>query len=67
MLHCVRLPDGVDEASTRRRLLTHFGIEVGGGLGPFAGTCWRIGLMGYGCTERNVLTLTAALDDVLTA
>jgi alanine-glyoxylate transaminase/serine-glyoxylate transaminase/serine-pyruvate transaminase len=65
MLHCVRLRDGVDEASARKRLLVDFGIEVGGGLGPFAGTCWRIGLMGYTCTERNVRTLIAALDDVL--
>jgi alanine-glyoxylate transaminase / serine-glyoxylate transaminase / serine-pyruvate transaminase len=67
MLHCVRVPDGVDEASARKRLLTDYGIEVGGGLGPFAGECWRIGLMGYTCTERNVRTFLAALDDVLTA
>jgi len=67
MLHCVRVPDGLDEASGRKRLLSDFGIEVGGGLGPFAGTCWRIGLMGYTCTERNVLTFLAALDDVLAA
>jgi len=66
MLHCVRLPHGVDEGSARSKLLSDFGIEVGGGLGPFAGTCWRIGLMGYTCTERNVLTFLAALDDVLT-
>jgi alanine-glyoxylate transaminase/serine-glyoxylate transaminase/serine-pyruvate transaminase len=65
MLHCVRVPDGIDEAAARKRLLTDLGIEIGAGLGPFAGTCWRIGLMGYSCTERNVLTLLAALDDVL--
>jgi alanine-glyoxylate transaminase / serine-glyoxylate transaminase / serine-pyruvate transaminase len=67
MLHCVRVPSGVDEASARKRLLNDYGIEVGGGLGPFAGQCWRIGLMGYTCTERNVLTFLAALDDVLRA
>ena len=65
MLHCVRVPRGVDEASARKKLLADFGIEVGGGLGPFAGKCWRIGLMGYTCDERNVLTFLAALDDVL--
>jgi alanine-glyoxylate transaminase/serine-glyoxylate transaminase/serine-pyruvate transaminase len=65
MLHCVRLPEGVDEAAARKKLLADFGIEVGGGLGPFAGKCWRIGLMGYTCDERNVLTFLAALDDVL--
>lgn len=67
MLHCVRVPDGVDEAAARKRLLADHGIEVGAGLGPFRGTCWRIGLMGYTCTERNVLTFLAALDDVLAA
>ena len=67
MLHCVRVPGGVDEASARKRLLNDYGIEVGGGLGPFAGVCWRIGLMGYTCTERNVRTFLAALDDVLQA
>ncbi len=65
MLHSVRLPEGVDEALARSALLTEYGIEVGGGLGPFNGECWRIGLMGYTCSERNVLTLLAALDDVL--
>ena len=65
MLHCVRLPAGVDEADTRRCLLTDFGVEVGAGLGPFRGECWRIGLMGYTCTERNVRTLLGALDQVL--
>jgi alanine-glyoxylate transaminase/serine-glyoxylate transaminase/serine-pyruvate transaminase len=67
MLHCVRLPAGVADDATRTRLLTRHGIEVGGGLGPFAGTCWRIGLMGYTCSEQNVLTFLAALDDVLPA
>jgi alanine-glyoxylate transaminase/serine-glyoxylate transaminase/serine-pyruvate transaminase len=65
MLHCVGVPDGVDEESTRKRLLADYGIEVGAGLGPFRGKCWRIGLMGYTCTERNVLTFLAALDDLI--
>jgi alanine-glyoxylate transaminase/serine-glyoxylate transaminase/serine-pyruvate transaminase len=65
MLHCVRVPDDVDEAAARARLLNDFGIEVGAGLGPFRGSCWRVGLMGYTCSERNVLTFLAALDSVL--
>ncbi len=67
MLHCVRVPDGIDEAATRGRLLSEYGIEIGAGLGPFRGECWRIGLMGYTCTERNVLTLLAALDGLIRA
>ncbi len=65
MLHCVRVPEGTDEARARSLLLNEYGIEVGAGLGPFKGECWRIGLMGYTCSERNVLTLLAALEDVL--
>jgi alanine-glyoxylate transaminase / serine-glyoxylate transaminase / serine-pyruvate transaminase len=65
MLHCVRLPDGVDDAAGRSALLNDYGIEVSGGIGDFKGTCWRIGLMGYNATEQNVRTLLAALDDVL--
>jgi len=60
-LNCVRTPDGIDEASIRKRLLEEYDIEIGGGLGVFAGKAWRIGLMGYGATQRNVLTLLAAL------
>jgi alanine-glyoxylate transaminase / serine-glyoxylate transaminase / serine-pyruvate transaminase len=66
MLHCVRVPDGVDEAEGRAKLLSAFGIEVASGIGRFKGECWRIGLMGYNCAERNVLTLLAAIDDVIT-
>ena len=36
-LTSARTPDGVDEAALRRRLLTEYDIEVGGGLGAFAG------------------------------
>lgn len=65
MLHCVRLPGHVDEAAGRRRLLEEYGIEVGAGLGPFRGECWRVGLMGHTCREENVRTFLAALDDVI--
>lgn len=64
-LTTVGLPAGVDEAKWRSRLLDEHGIEVGGGLGDFAGRAWRIGLMGYSCQERNVLLLLAAVDGLL--
>jgi alanine-glyoxylate transaminase/serine-glyoxylate transaminase/serine-pyruvate transaminase len=59
------LPDGADDAALRKGLLEGYGIEVGGGLGEFAGKAWRIGVMGHGARERNVLTLLAAIDDLL--
>lgn len=64
-LTTVGLPAGVDEAKWRTRLLDEHGIEVGGGLGQFAGRAWRIGLMGHSCQERNVRMLLAVLDRLL--
>jgi alanine-glyoxylate transaminase/serine-glyoxylate transaminase/serine-pyruvate transaminase len=65
MLNAVRIPSGVDDAKTRRRLLDEFGIEIGGGLGDFKGKAWRIGLMGSSSTERNVTLLLAALAKIM--
>ncbi len=61
------LPEGFDEGAGRRRLLTEFGIEVGGGLGVFAGRAWRVGLMGHAATERSVVTLLGAVRELLKA
>ncbi len=60
------LPEGVDDAALRKGLLETYGIEVGGGLGEFAGKAWRIGLMGHNARDRNVLTFLAAVDELLT-
>jgi alanine-glyoxylate transaminase/serine-glyoxylate transaminase/serine-pyruvate transaminase len=60
-----RLPDGLSEADVRSRLLTEYGIEIGGGLGPVAGRVWRIGSMGHTARQRNVTTLLAALRDIV--
>ena len=64
-LTTVGLPEGFDEAAARRQLLDTHGIEVGGGLGTFAGTAWRIGLMGHSASERNVRLVLAAIADLL--
>lgn len=63
-LTSTRLPDGMDEAVLRKALLTEYGIEVGGGLGEFAGKAWRIGLMGHSARERSVTTLLGALREL---
>ena len=65
MLATVRVPAGVDDARVRSRLLDRFNIEIAGGLGPFKGKLWRIGLMGSSSTEANVLLLLAALEMLL--
>jgi alanine-glyoxylate transaminase/serine-glyoxylate transaminase/serine-pyruvate transaminase len=64
-LNCVHLPAGADDAGTRKRLLEEYGIEIGSGLGPFAGKAWRIGLMGHGATTRNVDLVLTALRKIL--
>ena len=66
-LNTVRIPDGVDDVRVRKQLLEEFDIEVGGGLGVFKGKIWRIGLMGAGSSENNVLLLLAALEKCLRA
>lgn len=64
-LNAVTVPQGVDDAAVRRRLLTEFGIEIGSGLGPFKGKAWRIGLMGQSSRERNVVLFLSALETIL--
>lgn len=64
-LNSVSIPDGIDDAAVRGRLLNEYGLEIGAGLGPMAGRIWRIGLMGYASNQKNVLLCLGALDAVL--
>ncbi len=64
-LTLVQVPDGVDEAEVRRQLLGRYGLEIGGGLGDFAGRAWRIGLMGDSCTRRHVTLCLGAIGQCL--
>ena len=64
-LNAVTIPEGVDDAAVRRRLLEEHHLEIGAGLGDLAGKVWRIGLMGYGSRIENVTQCLGALDAVL--
>ena len=64
-LNAVSVPEGVDEAAVRRRLLDDFNLEIGAGLGALAGQIWRIGLMGYSSRPENVMRCLEALGTVL--
>jgi alanine-glyoxylate transaminase/serine-glyoxylate transaminase/serine-pyruvate transaminase len=64
-LNAVRIPAGADDLPVRKRLLTEFGIEIGGGLGEFKGKAWRIGLMGHNSRPDVVLLFLAALEQCL--
>ncbi len=65
MLTPVRIPEGISDAAVRGELLGRHNIEIGGGLGDWAGKVWRIGLMGFGSTLANVLELLGALEELL--
>jgi alanine-glyoxylate transaminase/serine-glyoxylate transaminase/serine-pyruvate transaminase len=64
-LNSVLVPDGVDEAAVRTALLDEFDLEIGAGLGVLAGKTWRIGLMGFASSERNVVYCLNALEAIL--
>jgi alanine-glyoxylate transaminase/serine-glyoxylate transaminase/serine-pyruvate transaminase len=64
-LNAVTVPEGVDEAAVRKRLLSDFDIEIGAGLGPLKGKIWRVGLMGETSSKANVKAFLSALGQVL--
>lgn len=64
-LTTICVPEGVDEARVRARLLEEFQIEIGCGLGPLRGRIWRVGLMGAGSTRQNVVLFLSALESTL--
>ncbi|WP_024851959.1 pyridoxal-phosphate-dependent aminotransferase family protein [Hydrogenovibrio kuenenii] len=64
-LNSVWIPEGVDDAAVRSELLNTYNLEIGAGLGDFAGKVWRIGLMGFSAKEENVLFCVSALKKVL--
>jgi alanine-glyoxylate transaminase/serine-glyoxylate transaminase/serine-pyruvate transaminase len=53
-LNTVCVPENIDEAKVRKRLIEEAGIEIAGGFGPLAGKIFRIGVMGPLATEDNV-------------
>ena len=66
-LNSVFVPEGVDEAEVRSKLLANYNLEIGAGLGALAGKVWRIGLMGSACNKQNVLLCLSALENTLSA
>ncbi len=64
-LNAVTIPNGVDDAAVRTRLLSEYNLEIGAGLGALAGKVWRIGLMGHSSRSENILLCIGALESVL--
>ncbi|CAI8806379.1 pyridoxal-phosphate-dependent aminotransferase family protein [Methylocaldum szegediense] len=65
-LNAIAIPEGADDIQVRSTLLKRYGLEIGAGLGALAGRIWRIGLMGYSASPKNVLLCLSALEAVLT-
>lgn len=61
----VKIPAGLEDKRVRDQLLQEFNIEIAGGLGPWKGKAWRIGLMGHSSQRNNVLLFLAAFEKVL--
>ena len=64
-LTTVMVPEGIDDAIVRGKLLNDYNIEIGGGLGELRGKVWRIGLMGDSARETNVFVVLSALEIIL--
>lgn len=64
-LNTIYIPEGIDDAKVRAYLLTKYNLEIGAGLGDFAGKAWRIGLMGFSAKPENVALCLSALADAL--
>lgn len=64
MLKVVNIPDGVNDAAVRRRLLEQ-DIEISGGFGPLAGKTWRVGIMGTNAHMKPVVTLLGAMEQAM--
>ena len=65
MLNAVKLPEGLDEAALRKRLLLEHSIEVGSGLGELKGKVVRVGLMGVNANGGAVVRFLAAFEECL--
>jgi alanine-glyoxylate transaminase / serine-glyoxylate transaminase / serine-pyruvate transaminase len=64
-LNAVMIPEGVNDADVRGRLLAEHGIEIGAGLGALKGKIWRVGLMGSSAVPGNVVRFLAAMEQTL--
>lgn len=64
-LNAIYIPEGKDDAKIRSYLLENHNLEIGAGLGDFAGKAWRIGLMGASADKDKVKFCLTALEDAL--
>jgi alanine-glyoxylate transaminase/serine-glyoxylate transaminase/serine-pyruvate transaminase len=61
----VVVPPDLDWKQVTTHMMSNYGVEISGGLGPTAGKLWRIGVMGYNSTAANVQRTLSALESTL--
>ncbi|WP_369045716.1 pyridoxal-phosphate-dependent aminotransferase family protein [Sinomonas sp. P10A9] len=66
-LTTVRVPEGVSSARVRAHLLDRYTLEIGAGVGKYAETVWRIGLMGPNASPASVTLVLGAVGEALAA
>jgi alanine-glyoxylate transaminase/serine-glyoxylate transaminase/serine-pyruvate transaminase len=64
-LTTVKVPEDVDSAEVRRYLLEQHNVEIGAGVGKYASSVWRIGMMGHNARPDRALLMLATLKDAL--
>jgi len=61
-VNCIEIPEGLDAGRLIAHAYDKYNLEISGGLGGTAGKVFRIGLMGYNCTPRNVESVVSAFE-----
>merc|ERR1712151_183200 len=61
-VNCIAIPEGLDAGKLIAHAYDKYNLEISGGLGGTAGKVFRIGLMGYNCTPRNVESVVSAFE-----
>ena len=64
-VNTIKVPEGVDVNALIANAMDKYGIEISGGLGPTVGKIWRVGIMGYNCTPKNIEAVLTAFRDGL--
>lgn len=58
----VLAPRGVSATTVRAMLLDEYNLEISCGLGIYADSMWRIGIMGHSAQQANVMLCLVALE-----
>ena len=64
-VNAVKVPKDIDWQKVTNYAMSHYNVEIAGGLGPTAGVIFRIGLMGGNATEELVKLVLKVLQDAI--